>query len=283
LKKFNQKMKNLLFIPSMMLACLHLPAQTFLNGSFETNTAIGDQINLSNTEFNSMVSNCISYGGLGNLDLITSADYCSLAPNGNWYVGMARGDKFSLQLNSSLSSGATYTITYQERFCLSNPVYLSSQFNFGVSTSSGSFGDTIYITPSAPIEGPWSARSFSFVSPNSGQYINVEVKATSGVIWVEVDDFSISSGGTSTDESDLESNGWVNPNPANTHFTLPSEADGASVTVNDMMGKTVLNIPNYRKEMGSISIEGLPVGFYMVQVAPINGRTMVQRLLKSGQ
>ena len=64
-------------------------AQTFLNGSFETNTATGCSYNLSNSAFNDLMSNVNAFSvNYEQIDIHTSGCYVD-PQDGNWCVGLA--------------------------------------------------------------------------------------------------------------------------------------------------------------------------------------------------
>ena len=68
------------------------------------------------------------------------------------------------------------------------------------------------------------------------------------------------------------------PNPANDRVVLDFENTIASVTIMNIAGQTVYNVPAPQK---SISIEHLETGVYLIQVVDTNGQTHLSRLVKS--
>lgn len=180
-----------LFIIKLILSTYcNTQAQTFLNGSFEINTATGDLINASNTTFNSLMSDCYSFGTSGNIDIITSNAYSGWPQDGNWFV-MLHGnytDQLSMKLSAPLTMGSCYTIIFYDRawsgYTTTGPIEI------GLSTTNNSLGTAIYTTPSAPITGIWTERIFSFIAPNNGQYITINETGPT-VNFMHVDNFSI--------------------------------------------------------------------------------------------
>ena len=88
-------MKKILPLFILLSTSITCYSQTFLNGDFEINTAVNDQINLTNAAYNGYMSNSFAFGnyngggaGGGDMDIITSAGYCGVPQNGNWYVGL---------------------------------------------------------------------------------------------------------------------------------------------------------------------------------------------------
>lgn len=70
-------------------------SQTIINGSFELNTANSNQdyTNITNSQFNNLVTSCYSFGNqpsLAGLDLITTDSWDGKAKDGKWYVGISR-------------------------------------------------------------------------------------------------------------------------------------------------------------------------------------------------
>lgn len=174
------------FIFFLSTSCL---SQSFLNGDFENNVAVGDQINLSNPQFNSIMLNNIGFGSTGNLDIITSPTYNVGPQSGNWYVALTGGgtDMLAMLLTTSLAAGSTHTISYYEK---SFSAFVALPIEIGLSNTSSSFGSLIYTAPGPATNGVWNQRTFTFVAPISGQYITVRQQ---GLIsnWVQIDNFSL--------------------------------------------------------------------------------------------
>jgi len=168
-------------------------SQTFLNGSFENNTAGVDQINLSNPAFNSMMANTFAFGSYGDMDIITSGTYCGLAQSGAWYTALTGGatDAITMQLSTPLVSGTSYTITFWDKGCLgfsssSPPVQL------GVTNTIGTIGTPVFVGP-IPTNGTWVQRTATFTAPANGLYLSVVLTTGSTGDWTQIDNFAFSS------------------------------------------------------------------------------------------
>ena len=164
-------------------------SQSFLNGSFEINTAATCDYNQSNAGFTAKLANSTGYGLGSELDIFQSSCGYGTAQNGNWMVGLAapsgNTDAFTTMLNAPLMAGNTYTIQFYDK---GDPTYPpGTPIKIGLSTVAGAAGTLIYTGP-VPLSGIWSARVFSFVAPNNGQHISI---STSGVPrWTHVDNFT---------------------------------------------------------------------------------------------
>ncbi len=167
-------------------------AQTLLNGSFETHTALTDQINLTNAAFNLMVGNTVGFGSYGDLDLITTSTYCGGPPNGNWYVGLTGSgtDAFSMKLSTPITAGASYTLKFADHGCGAPYSIGPCAVQVGVSTLNNVFGTIVYTAP-LPISGVWTQRTAVFVAPVSAQYITVQLTGGALSNWTQVDNFII--------------------------------------------------------------------------------------------
>ena len=200
--------KGFLFAIILLVINQCSKAQNFMNGSFEINTAGGvDQINMTNSAFNAMMSNVTAIGtwggggaGGGDMDIITSSTWGgSGAQNGLYYVGLTGGgsDMITMDLSGPLVGGNTYTLSFYDR---SDGGYTANQVEVGLSTSPNSFGTSIYTAP-APVANTWSLRTVTFVAPFCGAYLSVQQNgAFSGSTWLHVDNFSIVSVGGSSNQ-----------------------------------------------------------------------------------
>lgn len=186
-----KKIFYILFIVSY----LESTGQTLLNGSFENNTAVGDQINLVNAQYNSLMANSFGFGVLpfvdGNIDIIASSDYCGGPQNGNWFVALTSGgsDAFSLTLSSPLVAGNSYTLSFYDRSC--SPYAPGSAVQIGVSNANNNFGTLVYTAPPPNYDAGWSPRTCTFTAPINGLYITVQCDGEfSGGPWTQVDNFT---------------------------------------------------------------------------------------------
>jgi hypothetical protein len=171
--------------------------QTILNGNFENNSG-SQQINQSNTIYNSKMLNSIAFGTYENLDIIKNGETYGNAQDGNWFVGIGtqestqKFDAFSLELSDDLVAGNTYKISYYDKETDKFNNIGGCVLQIGSSQSGNSFGDLIY-TASKPVK-TWTQHSFNFVAPNKSRYITIKAvvgKSTYGFEWTLVDNFVI--------------------------------------------------------------------------------------------
>jgi gliding motility-associated-like protein len=190
-------MKKTLYI-ILFIFSVESYGQAFLNGSFENNTAIDDETNLLNIDYNSYMSNSIGFGYLpalnlaGNLDILTSSSYCGGAQNGNWYVGLTSGgsDAFSLELSSPLIIGNSYSMSFYDRSCSPGQ---GEAIQIGVSETNNNFENLVYSAPTPINNVGWTLRTFTFIAPIDGLFITVKCNGidTHEGFWTNVDNFSI--------------------------------------------------------------------------------------------
>ncbi len=185
--------KKIIFIlASIFLIEGKINAQSFLNGSFETNTCPAgiDKINLTNVAYNGFMANSFSFGtwsGTGDMDILTQPTY-GLAQQGLWYVALtgAGTDQISMTLNAPLVMGNPYTISFYDR---GYSGFTPQPVEIGLSTVNNAYGTFMASTSVVPSIGVWTLRTISFVAPNNGQFITVR---TAGAIgnWTQVDNFT---------------------------------------------------------------------------------------------
>src|SRR5690242_12780899 len=75
-------------------------SQSFLNGSFESNSVSGDQINMTNAAFNAAMANTFAFGSYGDMDIITSSTW-GPPQSGSWYVALTGGGTDIITLKAS--------------------------------------------------------------------------------------------------------------------------------------------------------------------------------------
>ncbi|HET6991547.1 MAG TPA: hypothetical protein VFJ43_09500, partial [Bacteroidia bacterium] len=168
-------------------------AQTFLNGDFEINTAAPCDYNLVNATFTAEMANAVAYGGGNELDIMQTSCPYGPSESGTWFVGVAAPggitDAFTMKLSAPLTAGTTYTMSFWDKgdvtYTPGMPVII------GVSTVAGAAGTVVYTGPT-PTTGVWNKRCFSFVAPNSGQYISVSTAGPTR--WTHVDNFVMGGG-----------------------------------------------------------------------------------------
>ena len=165
--------------------------QRVINGSFECNSAITCQWNLSNAAFNGFISNVTGFGAAQELDYHENACGYSTAPDGNWFVSLHTvfpdtSDALSLDITPNLTAGNTYTLTYWDQSNTTNDPLDS--LVIGLSTTPLSLGTPI--NTSQPVVGSWTQRTVTFVAPFAAGYITVSNQGAQRG-WNFVDDFRL--------------------------------------------------------------------------------------------
>ncbi|MEZ5174116.1 MAG: T9SS type A sorting domain-containing protein [Bacteroidia bacterium] len=264
-------------------------AQSVLNGSFELNHAIGDQINLNNSDFNLLMDSVNAFGFAGNLDIIESDAFCgSSAFEGDWYVALTGGatDEFSMQLDNPLTVGNTYVVSFYDRYCIPYPSWTGqvSLISVGLSTNDSTFGNLLHSTTSQATN-VWTQRTFSFTATSAGQFLTVHLNTGSLTdTWVQVDAFSIESGTSGLEHITKNNSGiLIYPNPANDFISLSDKINAGSVRIYDAYGKLVLNkvLSNNSKINERISLSGISSGVYFIQISCTDNRIITERLVKT--
>lgn len=167
-----------------------LLSQNFVNGNFENTTATSDQINLSNSQLNSMLPGVTAFGSYGDVDIIRSSSYGgSGAQDKTWYIALTGGgtDIVSLTLTKPLQEGKKYSISFYDR---ASGGYNANPIQLGVSGSSTEFGTVVYTCTDKPINNTWTKRTATFTAPSSGLYITVQMPVGGINDWVNVDNFT---------------------------------------------------------------------------------------------
>jgi gliding motility-associated-like protein len=183
-------MKRIVILCGLLLLGVVSHTQNLLNGSFENNSAVFDQINLVNASFNSFMLDTYAFGSFGNMDIINSSTYCGAAQNGSWYVSLTGGltDAITMTLSTPLVSGQTYTLTFWDRGCIAFSTS-SPAVQIGVSNVNSDIGTVVY-TAATPVESVWTQRTATFVAPINGLYLSVSTPVGSTSDWVQIDNFS---------------------------------------------------------------------------------------------
>ena len=172
--------------------------QSFINGDFEFNTSVGCDYNLTDSEFNTRISNVTAFGKgysgagyFGEVDIQTSGCYI-IPQNGNWCLGLqsdtaATSDAITIKLDSSLSLGITYELSF----------YIYGNTNFSSTTANIEIGESltdtlfgILIDSITPDTNNWKFVSMTFTATQNSNYISVRTKV--GIYgWTQIDNFSI--------------------------------------------------------------------------------------------
>lgn len=228
----------------------HVSGQTLLNGSFES-YAGACQYNIPNATFNAGMPSTVGFGIASQLDIIASSCGFGSAQQGNWFVAMAvdisnsQNDAFSMQLNTPLVNGASYTLSWYDRGW--SP-YATNVQEVGISSSNNSFGTSLFTTP-PPTIGTWVARSVTFTAPSAGlQFVTARVLIGS-YGWTHVDNFVV---GLPLPVDALSLYGTPQPEGDLLHW----EADGER----DLSGYTLEYLPTQGSPRASARIPASPDG-----------------------
>lgn len=181
-------MRNLL-APLFALFVHTVSAQCFVNGDFENHKATSDEINLSNTAFNGMMSGVTAFGSYGDVDIIRSSDYGGAgAQSKNWYIALTGGgtDIVAIELTQPLTQGKKYTISFYDRAASG---YRANPIELGLSTSNSTLGTVVYTFKESAINNVWTRRECSFIAPISGKYLTVQMPQGDIQTWVNIDNF----------------------------------------------------------------------------------------------
>ena len=273
----NIKHTKRLLILLMMIIISKSYGQTFLNGNFEINTAVTDQINLINSQYNNFMTNSIAFGNYngggpngGNMDIITSSSFCgSFAQSGNWYVCLTGGgtDAISLKLSAPLVTGNYYTISFYDRFG-APPATVVHPFQIGLSLTDTTFGSLIYTAPNAD-SCLWQLRTFTFLAPNNGLYVTVKISAGStGDVWCHIDNFSISE---TTSIHSVNQNAYfkIFPNPASNAINISSAIFGQfHFHIYNSLGQLVKS--GSTDAASTLSLDNFNNGLYSIELTSNN-------------
>lgn len=201
-----KKMQYLGTIMSLIiLSQQHLFSQTILNGGFENNTFTpGCQYQITNSNYNSQISNITAYSSIDWNDIIHdgSCPGTGASNNGNWngtieylnsFANVTGNTALSFELSSSVTSGNQYTLTYFDKAKILTPDYIIGTVSVGISQTPTSNGTNI--GTSVPVQDIWTQRSFTFTATFSGTaYITATAVAHSQVgkvAWMHIDDFTL--------------------------------------------------------------------------------------------
>lgn len=249
-------------------------SQNFLNGDFEINSAVTDQINLTNAQYDNLMVNSNAFGNHngggangGDVDIITSNSYCnSTAQQGSWYIALTGGgtDAISLELSSPLVTGQTYSISFYDRSGMP-PATVAHAFQIGLSLVDTTFGALLYTAPT-PDSCSWSLRSFSFVAPNNGKFITAKI--VSGTVtntWCHLDNFAFNET-TSIQTVNQNNDILIFPNPAVDELNI-KQIEGyskfKSIRILNQLGQEI----SRAKYVEKINVSHLSNGMYFLEIS----------------
>lgn len=242
--------KNYILIVAVLISFLNLNAQAFLNGSFEITSTTTCMYNLSNTNFNTRMSNVNAFGLAEEIDIQRIDCYVPSIPDGNVVISLnakpSNGavDAISLDLSSPLIIGKSYKMTFS---AFGNTSFSNTMatINIGCSTTKNNPSAPTIFTP-VLVPNQWVSYSFDFIAPNDGKYITVipVTNPASESAWTALDDFKITES-LSTDESGIKNSVKIYPNPVRDFIKVA----GLSTRVN----YSIVNVLGHKVDQGAIS------------------------------
>ncbi len=235
-----------------------------LNGSFENNNATTNSVNLT-TAWSTTVADCFEVD-FGSMDLITS-NTCGTASDGNWFVTCSPTGSvwpylaFSFKLNSTLTFGAQYTLTFDKRYCGPN----TSPIDIGLSNDSTLMGTAVH-TFTAPLSNTWSSETYVFQAMLAANYLTVNIGVAGGTGTVGLDNFNLQPVVTGFDEAKLEEY-KIFPNPSNGVLSISTKdkVNTIKVEVFNMVGDKVYQVILKKNEL-KIDVSCLPKGIYFIKI-----------------
>lgn len=259
--------------------------QTFINGDFENNIVTTCSYNLSDTDFNTKISNVIAfgktnYGGnyVGECDLLKTG--CYVTPqSGNWCIGIANdyltfttSDAVAIELSSNLVPGNAYSLTF---YLYGNTSFSSILTNVQVGESLTNSTVGIFIDTVAPIQNSWKLINLTFVAAQPSKYITVKnIPGTNS--WNQIDNFTINNVIGISNSFERVSKVSVFPNPTSDFISIQTEnaSKFISATIRNSMGELLFVTDN-----PSIDFSQLQAGIYCLETTTDKGR-FVMRILR---
>lgn len=168
---------------------------SFVNGSFETNTAAGvTQENMSDVAFNAAMTGVVATGrafGSGEVDIYApSLALFGTPPDGSYHIAItAQNDSVALALASTLVQGSTYNLKFDYNYFglwgsnSNSPLYV-----YGASTAGG-FDTLLYTLAAGSATGQWLTADFTFVAGANVNYIGVRGDSSVTSSWIALDNF----------------------------------------------------------------------------------------------
>lgn len=265
-------MKRLLFLFLPLSFASTLYGQTFLNGSFENNTALNCMFDINNATFNTVMTNVKGIGELQTLDIF-SFNNCpgfNAAQSGNFFVSLentsdsTKSTAISLKLSDTLQIGNTYSFCFYDRG-ISPGV---GPIEIGICNNDSSFGSVIYTSP--PANTVWTQRTVSFTAPLTGSYITARYKhgppPYNGIL---IDNFGICLGTGINDTFSNENIYQIFPNPTTTELNIQltqNSSDLQFIRILSSHGQELFKSENTNK----INVASFANGFYILEIRIFN-------------
>ena len=260
-------------LPALLFSCSAF-GQTILNGDFEDTPVIINQINMTNSDYNTNVANSFAFGTAGNMDIIRTDAFCGYPEHGTWFVAFTGGgtDAISLTLSAPLVQGNSYTVSYYDRGCAS--IGISSPFQWGLSTANDQQGAVIYTEPEASPMNTWTLHTFSFTAPNNGQYLTILCTVgNTADRWTHLDDVQLTAG---VGVADISMGSLaVYPNPAGDRLNVRGlPLAGCDARIYDALGALCLETRVGPQQETDIS--QLKSGIYLLALSTATKATVVR-------
>lgn len=223
--------KVYLFI--LLLLPFYLPAQSILNGSFETNVVFDDSLGLTEPSFDNSVSYCHTVDG-GMMDVISSTAYCGGAQDGSYFIQNSAFEyygAFSMELSSPLVPGNSYHVEFWSRQCggAGNVILGESLYDSIIGTP--------FLTSWTEYDTVWSLHVINFTATMASTVITVDMPNPGLNSQMQVDNFSLISISTSVDEAQVHEI-KVGPNPVSGICRIQTD-EQATFSLFDQAGRLV--------------------------------------------
>ena len=237
-------MKIKLVTTALSIACIFINtvrAQTILNPSFENVSAPGCSYNLTNSAFNSYMSNVYAFGTYENCDIINSSCGYGIAQDGNWFIALSVPptggvfDAIAVELSSPMQAGQTYELSFYQKKDLG---YNSNPLDIGYSDTDSTMGMPVAALP-AVTSTTWILTSVVFTPSFNAQYITFRaVPSVYG--WNQIDNMQLTNVTSVIENNHVFQGVTVFPNPANKSvFIIADFKEGNEIQVNNALGKVL--------------------------------------------
>ncbi|TND09483.1 MAG: hypothetical protein FD123_1289 [Bacteroidetes bacterium] len=277
-----------------------VPAQEFVNGSFEQNGNLC-LINTTNVIFNANVKNTRAFGSFKKPDIASSDCGFGSAKEGNWFVGLAtstnndgKSEAVSLALTQNLVQGKQYTLTFHTRLR-----HFAPNLEVGLSLNDSTQGSVFYTCSAKAIGTEWTEQTIRFNAPNSGKYITVKTIGNTGNSGTWIDGFvlrtvfvpenivKVSNLKPAPAEPEIQKtttaelgmlNAAIFPNPSpDGNFTINTKGSGElNVTVYNMLGNSIrqLTCPADSTAPAHLDLTAEQPGLYFVELASASSKVI---------
>ena len=261
--------------------------QTFLNGDFEINTAIGCDYNNVDTVFNTKISNVFAFGkafnGAGNYgeaDIQTNG--CFVAPHhGNWCVGLSSSlgppvDAVAIELSSNLQVGGSYQLSFYVYGNLSFGFNTISNIEIGGSLNNTTFGNSLLIA--TPDTSKWKHIVFNFTSAQKYKFITVRnIKEQPG--WNQIDNFTFTNFTGVHENSTEDIKIFPNPFRSSTKLELRNYLTKGTLLLYNSLGQVVRQMNSINGQTFTLERDNLPNGVYFLFILNDGEKALSTRIL----